>query len=483
MSRHPEPGHPSRRSWLKASGLALGGVLSTGTLGSLLLPGRHAQAADYKALVCVFLYGGNDGMNMVVPTDEARHAEYSAVRQALALPRASLLPLTGTNYGLHPAMAALQPAWAGGRLAPLFNVGPLRMPLTKQTYGAALQRGQGVPPGLFSHADQQVLWETGTASTVARSGWGGRAAESLSPGRPVISVAGNGRFGLSSSAVPLVVPGPGQNFGAYELAPEPWRLSQAQASARAQALRSMYRQMQPTDLAQAYAAMGSQAFDVSGPLASVVKTQPGDAQASAPIDAGFAPLIAGGKLTTPLAAQLYQVAKLIADNTVVGNSRQIFFAQLGGFDTHGAQVGNQPTAGTHADLLKQLADALASFDAAMANLGMSQAVTTFTQSDFGRTFKPSGSGGTDHAWGNHHLVMGGAVRGGTTYGVHPQLVLGGPDDVGTESWEQHGRWIPTTSVDQYAATLLGWFGAGEAQLDAILPNLRNFGAARRLGFL
>jgi uncharacterized protein (DUF1501 family) len=168
----------------------------------------------------------------------------------------------------------------------------------------------------------------------------------------------------------------------------------------------------------------------------------------------------------------------------VQGNRQILFVQLGGFDTHANQaIAGSPTEGAHARLLKELGDAIGAFDAVLKNLGLADAVTTFTQSDFGRTFKPNNSGGTDHAWGNHHLVLGGAVRGGTTYGTYPTLALGGPDDVGVDAWELQGRWLPTTSVDQYAATLLGWFGAGDAQLDAVLPNLKNFGSARRLGFL
>jgi len=473
----------NRRSWLKRSGLSAGGALAGGALGNLLLPARDAQAADYKALVCVFLYGGNDGLNTIVPTDAGRYAQYSAVRKALALPQSSLLPLTGTTYGLHPSLGALRGAWSEKRLAPVFNVGPLQSPLTKEAYRNAPANSPSLPSNLFSHSDQQTLWETGSASSMTRTGWGGRAAETLATTNPVISVGGNGRFGLSSLAAPLVVPGPGEVFEVYELANEPWRLQYAPALARANTLRSLYRQSWGSDMADAYAKMQRDAFEVSTRLAAIVKTQPGDSGANAAINAGFASLIVGGKLATPLAAQLYQAAKLIAANTVVQGSRQIFFASQGGFDTHGGQVAANTTQGTHADLLKQLGDALGAFDAAMKNLGLGNAVTLFTQSDFGRTFKPNDSSGTDHAWGNNHLVLGGAVAGGKTYGSYPELVLGGKDDVGVQSWEQQGRWIPTTSVDQYAATLLGWFGAGDAQLDAILPNLRNFGAARRLGFV
>ncbi len=473
----------SRREWLLRSGLAAGSALATGALGNLLLPGRRAHAADYKALVCVFLYGGNDGMNTVVPTDAARHAQYLAVRKNVAIPQAGLLPLAGSNYGLHPALSALQPAWTSRRLAPVFNVGPLNAPLTKAAFLAAPANSTLIPDSLFSHSDQQVLWESGTSSSVTRTGWGGRAAEALATTNPVISVGGNGRFGLSSAAVPLVLPAPGERFGVWELNDETWRLQYAPTIARAAALRTLYRQAMPTDLGEAYNRMQRDAIDVSTRLAGIIKQQPGDSGADAAINAAFAPLISGGKVTTGIGRQLYQIAKLVAGRAVVQGDRQIFFAQQGGFDTHGDQVATNPTQGSHAALLKQVGDALAAFDNAMTGLGLGNAVTLFTQSDFGRTFRPNNSYGTDHAWGNHHLVLGGAVKGGLTYGTYPELVPGGADDVGVAAWEQQGRWIPTTSVDQYAATLLAWFGATDGQLDTILPNLRNFGTARRLGFV
>ncbi len=474
----------NRRHWLKASGLGAASLLGAGGLGSLLLPGRVAHAADYKALVCIFLYGGNDGNNMVVPTDAARYAQYAGVRQGLALPQASLVPLGGSTFGLHPALAALQTAWSSGKLAPVFNVGPLAAPLTKAQYRAAAANSPLIPDNLFSHSDQQILWETGSARALTRTGWGGRASEVLATTNPVISVGGNGRFGVASLAGPLVLPGPGATFGAYELGSEPWRLSYAPLVARADALRALYNQPQDNLLGEALARQQRDAFAMSERLAAMVKVLPGQPGAVAAIDAAFAPLTVAGKLTTPLAGQLYQVAKLIAGNATVQSNRQLFFAQLGGFDLHGEQaLGSDATQGAHARLLKQLGDAMAAFHDAMTNLGLAQTVTAFTQSDFGRTLKPNNSTGTDHAWGNHHLVLGGAVRGGTTYGRFPELALGGPDDVGQDSWELHGRWIPSTSVDQYAATLLRWFGSSEAQLDAVLPNLVNFGTARGLGFV
>ena len=474
----------SRRHWLARTGLGAATLLGAGALGSLTLPARKAHAADYKALVCIFLYGGNDGNNMLVPTDAQRYGQYAGVRKALALPQASLLGLGNSGFGLHPAMSALQGAWGAGKLAPVFNVGPLAVPLTKAQYRAAPANSPLIPDSLFSHSDQQALWETGTASALTRTGWGGRTADALATVNPVISVGGNGRFGVAALNAPLVLPGPGAGFGAIELGNEPWRLAYAPLVARATALRTLYNTPQANQLGEAQARLQRDAFVVSERLRDIVKAQPGDAGANLGIDAAFAPLTVAGKISTPLGQQLYQIAKLVAANATVQGNRQLFFAQQGGFDLHSAQVaGGDATQGTHAQLLKQLADAMAAFHNAMVNLGMADAVTAFTQSDFGRTFRPNDSLGSDHAWGNHQLVLGGAVRGNTTYGRYPELVLGGADDVGVDSWELQGRWIPSSSVDQYAATLLRWFGATEAQLDAVLPNLVNFGAQRGLGFL
>jgi uncharacterized protein (DUF1501 family) len=474
----------ARRRWLIGSGSTLAAALGAGTVGNLLSV-RPARAADYKALVCIFLYGGNDGMNMIVPNDIARYDQYSGVRKGLAIPKASLMALGGVNYGLHPAMSALGTAWGEGKLAPVFNVGPLFQPLTKAQYRAAAANSEILPDSLFSHSDQQILWETGSTDALTRTGWGGRAAETLATVNPVISVAGTARFGLSSVQTPLVLPGPGATFGAYGLQASD---TYAPQLARKAAIDALYAQAQEVALADAYTAAQRDAFAMSARLGTLVKTKPGDADAIAAIDAAFAPITTGvapdKKITSGLGNQLYQLAKLIAGNATVQGNRQLFFASMGGFDTHGNQlVTGSPLEGDHARLLKELGDALAAFHAALKAIGLSDAVTTFTQSDFGRTFAPNSSTGTDHAWGNQHLVLGGAVKGGKTYGTYPELVLGGANDVGLDSWELQGRWIPTTAVDQYAATLLGWFGASETQLDAVLPNLKNFGSARRLAFL
>lgn len=471
----------SRRRWLLQSGLGCASVLGLGTAGNLLLGTGTAHAAGYKALVCVFLYGGNDGLNTIVPTDNARHGQYAAVRGPLAVARDRLVGLPGTEFGLHPALGALRSAATAGHIAPVFNVGPLYAPLTKTQFRATPDGAALKPDGLFSHSDQQTLWETATTKSHERTGWGGRASALLGTANPVISVGGNARFGLTAQQSPLVLPGPGSTFGSFGMQPQD--LTWAPRAARKAAIDVMYAQPQDTALADAYTRIQRDAFATSQRLGALVKVEPGTAGSNAVIDAAFAAITSGGRIATPLGRQLYQVAKLIAGNATVGGDRQIFFAQADGFDTHSGQVAGSATDGEHARRLQEVGDAIAAFYTAMQNLGLGQSVTTFTQSDFGRTFKPNSSNGTDHAWGNQQLVIGGAVQGRATYGSYPQLVLGGDDDIGVQAWEQQGRFIPTTSVDQYAATLLGWFGASEGQLDSALPNLRNFGARRRLGFV
>jgi len=465
----------ARRRWLQRSSGALAASLGAGSLANLLLGTQVAHAADYKALVCICLYGGNDGMNMVVPTDDKRYDQYAAVRQALALPQASLLPLAGTSYGLHPSLSGLQALWSKRQLVPVFNVGPLHEPLTKGQYRAQPAGSSAIPDSLFSHADQQTLWESGTTDALSRTGWGGRACEALATVNPVISFGGNGRFGVESLRTPLVLPGPGDLFGATGLPPSGTGSTPDQM--RRQAVDAMYAQHTGMALRDAHIDLQKGAFATSERLGALVASVPGDALSVKAIDEPFSPLMTNGVFAGPLTAQLYQAAKMINANATVQGNRQMFFASLGGFDTHLGQLATQET------LLKELGDAMGAFQQAITNLGLASAVTTFTQSDFGRTFAPNTSGGTDHAWGNHHLVMGGALLGRKTYGVYPTLELGGDDDVGEESFELQGRWIPTSSVDQYAATMLRWFGSSEAQLDSVLPNLANFGSKRTLGFL
>ena len=463
-----------RRHFL-ASAAALGAAASP-----LLLTGAQAQAVDYKALVCIFLYGGNDGINMVTPRDATRYGQYAAVRGQLALPQAQLFSSGsgwGVDYGLHPSMSALGTAWTDGALAPVFNVGPLYQPLTKAEFRAAPNNGKIVPDSLFSHSDQQTLWETAYHDVFKPTGWGGRAAQT----RPttVMSVGGNGRFGISELAAPLVLPGPGSGFGIDGY------FGGNQAMRRT-ALDTLYAQADTPILHNAFAGQQRDAFSVATALAPTLQITPGNT-ASEPINAAFAPVTSGGNLTSGLARQLYQIAKLIEYRSSlpssIGSTRHVYFATMGGFDTHGDQIAGNSLTGDHANLMKELADASAAFYGAMKTLGLVNNVTTFTQSDFGRTFAPNSSNGTDHAWGNMQLVLGGSVIGTSSYGAYPELRIHGANDVGQDSWENEGRWLPTTSVDQYAATLLRWWGLNEGQIDGVLPNLPNFGSARNVGFM
>jgi uncharacterized protein (DUF1501 family) len=446
--------------------LANAGALTAGGLASRLLPlsalglatGAGAQAAsDYKALVCVFLYGGVDGNNLVVPLDAAGYAQYAAVRTAASgvnLTQAELLPIQPSNtagpYGLHPELSEIQPLFAQRRLAILANVGPLNSPTTKATYLAKR------PDNLFSHSDQQNQWQSSVSSGPARSGWGGRIADQM-PGTngsfPVVtSIAGSTLFIAGASSSPLALPATGglslQGFN---------------GSAAANARLAAYQSILTVDRDNAYVAAASAIASQASQLSSVVNPVLSSTTSAA------APFFNGQ--TSSIAQQLLQVAKLIEARAQVGARRQLFFVSLGGFDTHSNELNVLTT------LLGQLSPALRSFQDAMAQLGMADSVTTFTLSDFGRTFQPASGAGTDHAWGNHMLVMGGAVRGGQMYGTYPTLARAGPDDADT-----NGRWIPTTSVEQYGATLARWFGLTTPQIGAVFPNLSLFASAD-LGFL
>ncbi|MCA0176674.1 MAG: DUF1501 domain-containing protein [Proteobacteria bacterium] len=478
---------PARRHFLRRSTLALGALGGLGAALPLTLGSGRARAAGtggYRALVCIHLDGGNDGLNTVVPTDGGRYAQYAGVRGPLALPQAQLRALAGTDYGLHPALAPLLPLWQGGRLAPVFNVGPLVQPLTKAQFRAMPANSALVPDNLLSHNDQQHLWASADVRADVVSGWGGRASDAVHSRQPVISCAGNTRFGNAGLRQALVLPDPGNKFGVYELGNEAWRQRDAAASARAAALRTLYGQAQANPVAEALAQSQREAFAISALLGDAVAAKPGDLPLFAAVDSAFAPLVQDGRIASPLGRQLYQVAKMVAARDLIGDARQLFYTQMNRFDTHAQQVDRDDVlAGLHADLLGELAQAVAAFDAAMQAIGLADAVTLFTTSDFGRTFAPNQSLGTDHAWGNLQLVFGGGVRGGATYGQHPELALGGPDDIGEQPWERQGRWLPTTGVAQYAATLLRWWGLDEGQLTEVLPALAAFGGARDVGFM
>jgi uncharacterized protein (DUF1501 family) len=477
---HTTPAHHthahalSRRRFLGATAASLGGL----SLPALMSASAQAQATDFRALVCIFLYGGNDGFNSIVPNDSARYNQYNSVRQYLAIPQGNLSGLANTNYGLHPGLAPLQEAWNNGQLATLFNVGPLFAPLTQDEF---LNQRKTIPESLFSHSDQQTLWECSSHLSLSTTGWGGRAAEQR--GATVISVGGNGRFGISTNSVALVLPsGPGSSFGLDD-----WSWYDSAKAKRQAAINALHNDGSAGVMEAVYSGMQNKAFSVSQALSATLEIEPGGNNAPADIqtlNTAFGNL--AGDMNTDLAKQLYQIAKLIVQRSAIPNSiatnRHIYFAQLGGFDTHDSQiVTGSPLEGQHARLLATLGSAMAAFNKAMNDVGLGGNVTTFTQSDFGRTFQPNTSNGSDHGWGNNHFIMGAAVQGGT-YGTYPALELGGPDDSGVNNWDSQGRWIPTVSVDQYAATLLRWWGLGNDQLGAVLPNLNNFGSTN-LGFM
>lgn len=450
----------SRRDTLKALSA---GALATG-LSGFTIPFASAQSApsDYKALVCIFLFGGNDGNNMIIPADAAGYAAYSAIRTAdsgINIAQSDLLTFKPSNstssYGFHPALAPIHPLFGQGKLAVIANAGPLVAPITKAQYVAGINR----PDQLFSHSDQQAQWQSSVSDQPSRTGWGGRLADAvatLNGGNtfPVLtSVAGSALYTTGNRQSPLAIPSAG-SFGLTGLT-----ATDTATRARAAALNALLQQGKDHLLVKAAAEETEQAIALSAKVNPIIT-------ANSPTVSGLFNT-AGNSLS----AQLLQVAKLIEARAAIGLSRQIFFVSLGGFDTHNNQLATQQT------LLAYVGSAMKSFYDATVALGVANNVTSFTLTDFGRTFKPAAGGGSDHAWGNHHLVMGGAVNGGALYGTFPEHRLGGPNDVSNE-----GRWLPTTSVDQYASTLATWFGVPTAQLSSVAPNINAF-ATKNLGFV
>lgn len=419
------------------------------------LPSQAQAAEDYRALVCIFLAGGCDGHNVLVPQSAAAYAAYRQIRGALALPdqSASLLPITTTDgvaYALNSGLQAIHPLWAQRRLGAVANVGPLLAPTTR----AQIVNGTAtLPANLFSHSDQMQLAQAGNASG-GGTGWGGRAADAVlarngaSRFPAAVSMAGGALF-TNGAQVPSASLVPGFNLDVSGMSTWPATAT----AARAQALNEILALDGGVRLIQAANQVRRDALSLGALLRSS--------------GAGTVGTVFPG---TDLGRQLQQVARVIALRGSVGVRRQVFFVQLGGFDTHSGQSWQQW------DLLRQLGDAMGAFYNATVELGVAPLVTSFTQSEFGRSLQPSGSG-TDHGWGNHHLILGGAVKGGQVYGRFPYPALGGADDAGSR-----GALIPSTSLEQFGSTLARWFGADAAALATAFPALGAF-APQDLGFM
>ena len=484
----------TRREFLKKSGTCALGMVTLATqmhhLGLMSALAQKSVAVsqggetDYKALVVIFFSGGNDGNNIVVPnhTDAtlSNYANYSALRSNLAIDQATLLPISvprmgGLTYGLHPSLGpvaggnnGIHELWAQQKMAIVTNVGTLVRPTTK---AQMTQSTHPKPYQLYSHSDQVAQNQTGISNTQSFTGWGGRLADRLNTARNpnglipmVTSISGAQLFTAGQSTLPMAI-NDSNTLLANVLSPT---FSGSGTTAR----RTAWNDLRGIDLASNYIREASEVTNVAMAANTALQTSQDTTQ---PFP------------NTNLGRQLRQVARLIKTRTSLNINRQVFYCQIGGFDTHTNQLTGQ------ANLVSTYSQAVRAFYNELVAQGVENSVTTFTLSDFGRTMNPAGAGsaavGSDHAWGNHMFVIGGSVLGGDFYGMntatngtpYPQLVPGGPDDA-DNGVNARGRWIPTTSVEQYAATLARWFGLAEADMTGVFPNLGNF-TSTNLGFL
>lgn len=446
----------NRRDFLKTSGAAAL-MAATPGISYAQVVGGPGPFTDYRALVCVFLFGGNDSYNMLVPNTAAEYTQYAAARQNLALLQTDLLPITpasspGPDFGLHPAMGRIQTLFEAGNAAFVTNVGPLVEPTTRdQFYNGSVT----LPPQLFSHNDQQDQWTSLRGVLPSKTGWAGRMADLIRDGvagqqmATNASLAGSNLFQSADETVAYVM-GPNGPIPYTGFSTTPGDILNEQRLAFLRVVDAAYDSV----YARGFAEVQRRAIEAADTVSTAIEGGP-------PISTAFP--------QSQLGTQLQTVARLIAVQDELQMQRQIFFVATGGFDSHDDQNQNQP------GLLGGVSDAIAAFYEATEELNISDSVTTFTQSDFARTLTSNGDG-TDHAWGGNQLVVGGAVNGRDLYGDYPLLQIGGPEDIGG------GRMIPSTSADQYAATLAKWFGIPDTDLEVVAPNLGNF-AQRDLGFM
>lgn len=501
LSMHPAAKDAlSRRSFLKRSGLAAAGTalpwaLNLAAMGEAAAFNGGASASDYKALVCVFFYGGNDYANTVIPVDSASYAQYSAIRggtNGIAIPLASItaaptvlnpatpdipVDLQGVQrqYGLHPSMTGMASLFNAGKAAVLLNVGPLVKPLTREHYNSSDRTSYPRPPQLFSHNDQQSVWQSSSAEG-SKVGWGGKVGDLALPSNSkslftCMSVTGNAVFLSGNTALQYQVSSSGaikiqaaRNSAVFGNAALPGIINTLVSdTSRTHTLERDYN-------AVTRRAIGAE-MDVTSALALSAFTAPATAFPGYPFP------------TDSLGKQFEMVARLIKGRDVLQAKRQVFMVSIGGFDLHDNLIAQHPA------LLKSVSDAISAFykllddtdytPAGGPTVKLSSQVTTFTASDFGRTLTSNGDG-SDHGWGSHHFVVGGAVNGQKFYGTPPPLSDKDTKDSGGKYLPENqwhvgqGRLLPTTSVDQYAATLAKWFGVDDSEMATVVPNIANF---------
>ena len=426
-------------------------------------PGRAAATpSDYKALVCLYLNGGNDANNLLIPAGSG-YAAYASQRGILALPSANLLSLSprtsdGRSWALHPGVTELRNLFTNGKLALIANVGTLVRPTSKADYTA----GRNLPPQLFSHNDQTVQWQSSVPDQPFTTGWGGRIADLVD------ALNSNPQISMSISLDGFNNFEVGRDIVQYSVNPTSGAIVFTGSTARSgndfaryNAQRDLLAGSNPNLFAAAFGSLSRDAI-TSSELLNTTLAGATALQTTFP--------------NTRLGNQLRMIARLISVASSLNVKRQIFFARLGGWDLHADQVDDvDRTIGAHANLLSDVSRSVSAFYDATTELGVADQVTTFTASDFGRTYSSNGDG-SDHGWGSHQFVVGGAVKGGDIYGQMPDLTINGPNDTG------RGRWIPTTSVDEFGATLASWFGVSATNLPVAFPNIGRF-AKPNLGFL